>query len=51
MFGDGLRVQVLDIDALIAVKAHVGRLKDRLMESELRAIRSAMKPDESEKKS
>lgn len=51
VFGDGLRVQVLDIDALIAVKAYVGRPKDRLMESELRAIRSAMKPEEREKKS
>lgn len=42
VFGDGLVVRVLALDELITVKAHVGRAKDKTMETELRAIRSAM---------
>lgn len=41
-FGDGLLIQVLSLDALIEVKAHVGRPKDRAMEAELRAIRNVL---------
>jgi len=44
VFGSGLVVRVLALDALIAVKAHVGRAKDGIVEAELRAIRSAMDP-------
>jgi len=35
----GMPCRILSLDDLIAVKAHVGRPKDRLMEVELRAIR------------
>jgi hypothetical protein len=42
VFGNGLIVRVLALDALIAVKAHVGRAKDGIVEAELRAIRSAI---------
>ncbi len=35
----GMPCRILSLEDLIAVKAHVGRPKDRLMEVELRAIR------------
>jgi len=35
-------VDVLELDALIALKAHVGRPKDKVMEAELRAVRASL---------
>lgn len=42
-FGDGLVIPVLSLDALIEVKAYVGRPKDRAVEAELRAVRDALR--------
>jgi len=36
------RCRVISIDDLIAVKAHVARPKDKLVEAELRAIRDRL---------
>jgi predicted nucleotidyltransferase len=36
---NGLRIRIIALEDLIAVKAHVGRPKDRHVELELRAIR------------
>jgi predicted nucleotidyltransferase len=38
----GRRCRVISIDDLIAVKAHVARPKDKLVEAELRAIRDRL---------
>lgn len=35
--------EVIDLDALIEVKAHVGRGKDKILEEELRAVRERRK--------
>lgn len=40
----GMPCRILALDDLIAVKAHVGRPKDRVAEQELRAIRDLRKP-------
>ena len=37
---EGRTFSVLDLDQLIAIKAHIGRGKDLIVEQELRAIRA-----------
>ncbi len=38
----GRRCKVISLDDLIAIKSHVGRAKDKLVEAELRAIRERL---------